>query len=43
MPKAETAVLKSLEIDELYLRLGQKDRAFEWFDKAYQARSGSLI
>ncbi len=39
----EAAVLKALEIDELYLRLGQKDRTFEWFDKAYKARSGSLI
>lgn len=43
MPKAEAAVLKALEIDELYLRLSQKDRAFEWFDKAYEGRSGSLI
>src|SRR5437899_1804003 len=43
MPKAEAAVLKALEIDELYLRLGQKDWAFDWFDKASKARSGSLI
>ncbi len=43
MPKADVAVLKALEIDELYLRLGQKVRAFDWFDKAYKARSGSLI
>ena len=43
MPKAEAAVLKALEIDELYLRLGQKDWAFDWFDKAYKARSGGLI
>ena len=43
MPKAETAVLKGPEIDELYLRLRQKDRAFEWFDKAYEGRSGSPI
>ena len=43
MPKAEAAVLTALEIGELYLRLRQKDRAFEWFDKAYKARSGSLI
>jgi hypothetical protein len=25
------------------LRLRQKDRAFDWFDKAYEGRSGSLI
>ena len=43
MPKAEAAVLKGLEIDELYLRLGQKDWAFDWFDKAYKAPSGSLM
>ncbi len=33
----------AFDIGGLYLNLGQKDQAFRWFDKAYEARSGSLV
>ncbi len=30
-------------IGRLYLNLGQKNQAFRWYDKAYEARSGALV
>src|SRR2546426_957097 len=43
MPKDETAVLKELENDELFFRVGQKEWGVGLFSKASKARSGSLI
>jgi eukaryotic-like serine/threonine-protein kinase len=35
--------ISSYNIGVIYIGLGDKDRAFEWLDRAYQERSGSLI
>ena len=32
-----------VDIGELYARLGEKDQAFEWLEKAYAERSDGLL
>jgi len=35
-------IVEPFEFAEIYAQLGEKDQAFEWLDKAYEARSGHL-
>jgi len=34
--------VEPFEVAEIYAQLGEKEQAFEWLDKAYEARSGRL-
>ena len=40
--KAKELYVEPVELAEIYAQLGEKDQAFEWLDKAYEARSGRL-
>jgi tetratricopeptide (TPR) repeat protein len=35
--------LRTLDVAHIYIGLGQKDQAFEWLNKAYEARSPWLV
>jgi eukaryotic-like serine/threonine-protein kinase len=41
--KAKAGYISPYGIAQLYADLGDKDRAFEWLDTAYQERDGSLV
>ena len=40
--KSQTQYVAADEIAEEYALMGDRDRAFEWFEKAYQQRSGRM-
>jgi len=42
LKRAETGYLYAYEIAFIYAALGEKDRAFEWLDKAHQQRDKGL-
>ena len=40
--RAREQYVEPLEFADIYAQLGEKDQAFEWLEKAYEARSGRL-
>jgi eukaryotic-like serine/threonine-protein kinase len=43
LPLAQRGSALTCGIGEVYYSLGNKDKAFEWFEKAYQARDNELL
>jgi len=40
--RAKAEYVQSMEFAKIYAALGEKDQAFEWLDRAYEAREGTL-
>ena len=43
LERSQKGYVSSFWIAVLYIALGEVDKAFEWLDKAYEERDGSLI